>query len=190
MAAAARCGARCGLSFEGYTHPERLVSTNVGLRFRGARLCTRKFRHRSGALGGDRQGRPARPVARHLWRRCESARGRRQDRGSRTITAALLPDDGPYQLEAFAPFRVHERSAAKFRTGRVLLAGDAAHVCNPVRRARSDLRPARCRSSGRCPARGHSTGSGRRACSIATPTSAGAFSARSPGRPPPRTSGG
>ena len=44
---------------------------------------------------------------------------------------ALLPDRDPYMLETYAPFRVHERCAASFRAGRVLLAGDAAHVCNP-----------------------------------------------------------
>jgi len=45
--------------------------------------------------------------------------------------ARLLPAPGPYRIVAAAPYRVHERCAPRFRVGRVLLAGDAAHVCNP-----------------------------------------------------------
>jgi 2-polyprenyl-6-methoxyphenol hydroxylase-like FAD-dependent oxidoreductase len=46
--------------------------------------------------------------------------------------AVLLPDPAaPYQLVAFSPYRVHERCAPAFRIGRTLLAGDAAHACNP-----------------------------------------------------------
>src|SRR5690606_34472096 len=46
--------------------------------------------------------------------------------------AAILPDpSAPYEIVAFSPYRVHERCAPTFRVGRVLLAGDAAHACNP-----------------------------------------------------------
>ena len=45
--------------------------------------------------------------------------------------ARLLPAPGPYRIVAAAPYRVHERCAPRFRVGGVLLAGDAAHVCNP-----------------------------------------------------------
>jgi 4-nitrocatechol/4-nitrophenol 4-monooxygenase len=34
--------------------------------------------------------------------------------------------------EAVAPYRVHDRCAERFRVGRVLLAGDAAHLVNPI----------------------------------------------------------
>ncbi|HVY81811.1 MAG TPA: FAD-dependent monooxygenase, partial [Steroidobacteraceae bacterium] len=46
--------------------------------------------------------------------------------------AKILPDPSePYEIVASSPYRVHERCAPTFRVGRTLLAGDAAHVCNP-----------------------------------------------------------
>src|SRR5690606_36877393 len=46
--------------------------------------------------------------------------------------AAILPDPSvPYRIDNFSPYRVHQRCAPRFRVGRVLLAGDAAHACNP-----------------------------------------------------------
>jgi 2-polyprenyl-6-methoxyphenol hydroxylase-like FAD-dependent oxidoreductase len=45
---------------------------------------------------------------------------------------AILPDPvQPYELESISSYRIHERCASTFRAGRVLLAGDAAHICNP-----------------------------------------------------------
>ena len=45
--------------------------------------------------------------------------------------ARLLPDAGPYEIERIAPYRVHQRAVDRMRIGRVLLAGDAAHITNP-----------------------------------------------------------
>ncbi len=60
--------------------------------------------------------------------------------------AAILPDPQvPYRIDNFSPYRVHQRCAPSFRVGRVLLAGDAAHAVQPVRRARADRRGDRCR---------------------------------------------
>jgi len=36
-----------------------------------------------------------------------------------------------YDLRMFSPYKLHQRSASKFRVGNVMLAGDAAHACNP-----------------------------------------------------------
>jgi len=46
--------------------------------------------------------------------------------------AAILPGGGPYELERFAGYRLHQRCAPQLRAGRVLLAGDAAHATNPT----------------------------------------------------------
>lgn len=46
--------------------------------------------------------------------------------------AQLLPGGEKVLPEAFSPYRVHNRCTENFRIGRVLLAGDAAHVTNPV----------------------------------------------------------
>jgi 3-(3-hydroxy-phenyl)propionate hydroxylase/6-hydroxy-3-succinoylpyridine 3-monooxygenase len=44
----------------------------------------------------------------------------------------LLPGQGGYDLDRAAPYRMHQRCAERFRVGRALLAGDAAHVTNPT----------------------------------------------------------
>jgi 2-polyprenyl-6-methoxyphenol hydroxylase-like FAD-dependent oxidoreductase len=119
-----------GLSFEGYTHPERLVSTNVVYDFEARGFARANFVidpvYWCVIVKVDRHG---------LWRVTYGEDARLPEDGVKDRIAnhylALMPDGGPYELEAFAPFRVHERSAPSFRAGRVLLAGDAAHVCNP-----------------------------------------------------------
>ncbi|MGE3991372.1 FAD-dependent oxidoreductase [Pseudorhodoplanes sp.] len=119
-----------GLAFEGYTHPERLVSTNLRYDFEARGFARANFVidpvYWAVIVKIDRHG---------LWR---ITYGEDSDLPEETVREriadhyrAILPDDGPYELEAFAPFRVHERSAVRFRAGRILLAGDAAHVCNP-----------------------------------------------------------
>jgi 3-(3-hydroxy-phenyl)propionate hydroxylase len=45
---------------------------------------------------------------------------------------ALIPDAEPYPVVHTNLYAVHQRVAASFRRGRVLLAGDAAHVNNPL----------------------------------------------------------
>ncbi|OAL42548.1 FAD/NAD(P)-binding domain-containing protein [Pyrenochaeta sp. DS3sAY3a] len=41
------------------------------------------------------------------------------------------PDPKDYKVVNFSPYKVHQRLAQKMRVGRVLLAADAAHLCNP-----------------------------------------------------------
>jgi 2-polyprenyl-6-methoxyphenol hydroxylase-like FAD-dependent oxidoreductase len=120
----------CGLSFDGYTHPERLIATNLRYDFEARGFARANFVvdpvHWAVIVIADRHG---------LWRITygEDARLPEESIHERLIGhyRALLPDSDPYTLEAYAPFRVHERCASSFRAGRVLLAGDAAHVCNP-----------------------------------------------------------
>jgi 3-(3-hydroxy-phenyl)propionate hydroxylase len=45
---------------------------------------------------------------------------------------ALIPQDHAYDVVHTNLYAVHQRVAARFRKGRVLLAGDAAHVNNPL----------------------------------------------------------
>ena len=45
---------------------------------------------------------------------------------------AFLPLDGAYEVRYQSIYRVHQRVAAEWRRGRVLLAGDAAHLNNPL----------------------------------------------------------
>ncbi|KAL1623970.1 hypothetical protein SLS56_008022 [Neofusicoccum ribis] len=48
--------------------------------------------------------------------------------------AAMLPghaQPGDYDLVGFSPYRVHQRLAPSMRVGKIMLAADAAHLCNP-----------------------------------------------------------
>lgn len=42
------------------------------------------------------------------------------------------PKPGDYQITNISPYRMQQRCAPSFRVGRVVLAADAAHVCNPL----------------------------------------------------------
>ncbi|KAI1325725.1 FAD binding domain-containing protein [Xylariaceae sp. FL0255] len=47
---------------------------------------------------------------------------------------AMLPGHpmpGDYELVSMSPYHMHQRCSPSFRSGRILLAADAAHVCNP-----------------------------------------------------------
>ncbi len=46
--------------------------------------------------------------------------------------AGILPGRSGYEIRHRTLYRVHQRVAATFRKGRVLLAGDAAHINNPL----------------------------------------------------------
>ena len=46
--------------------------------------------------------------------------------------AHLIPEGAPYPLKYSSTYRVHQRVADRFNIGRILLAGDAAHINNPL----------------------------------------------------------
>jgi 3-(3-hydroxy-phenyl)propionate hydroxylase/6-hydroxy-3-succinoylpyridine 3-monooxygenase len=120
-----------GLSFDGLTWPERFVATNVYYDFGryGYNRTTFLIDERCGAVIAvlDNEG---------LWR-CtymEDASLPEETFLERLpgAYAAILPGRGAYQLELASPYRMHQRSAPRYRIGRVVLAGDAAHVTNPT----------------------------------------------------------
>lgn len=42
------------------------------------------------------------------------------------------PEPSEYKIVNFSPYKIHQRCAETFRSGRFLLAADAAHLCNPL----------------------------------------------------------
>jgi 2-polyprenyl-6-methoxyphenol hydroxylase-like FAD-dependent oxidoreductase len=120
-----------GLAFEGHTWPERFVATNLlypfdRFGFEPANMIADPVNWAVAArLGLD-----------NMWRLtyAEDASLDQAEAVRRVPEhyALLLPDPGiPAELIAASPYRVHERCAPTFRVGRALLAGDAAHACNP-----------------------------------------------------------
>jgi 2-polyprenyl-6-methoxyphenol hydroxylase-like FAD-dependent oxidoreductase len=120
-----------GLEFEGFTWPDRFVATNIEYPFleHGYGNANMVVDPVNWAVIG-RLGRE------NLWR---LTYGEDASLDEATILerlperfAAILPDPTvPYRIDNFSPYSVHQRCAASFRVGRVLLAGDAAHACNP-----------------------------------------------------------
>lgn len=120
-----------GLPFEGHTWPERLVATNVEYDFE-----RHGFESANMIADPVHWGVVVRLGRENLWRvtYAEDARLPEDTTAERIPQhyAAILPDpDASYRVIASSPYRVHERCVPSFRVGRVLLAGDAAHVCNP-----------------------------------------------------------
>ncbi|PSN68068.1 FAD/NAD(P)-binding domain-containing protein [Corynespora cassiicola Philippines] len=75
----------------------------------------------------------------NLWRITypEDAKLSREECAARVVDRlrSILPGHpGPDQFEVVnsSPYRVHQRCAPRFRSGRILLAADAAHLCNPM----------------------------------------------------------
>jgi 4-nitrocatechol/4-nitrophenol 4-monooxygenase len=120
-----------GLSFDGYTWPMRLIATNVWYDFEADGFARANFVldpvYWAVIVKINNDG---------LWRVTYGEDAALPEESSRDRIAyhyqKLMIGGGPWRLDASAPFRVHERCAASFRAGRVLLAGDAAHVCNPM----------------------------------------------------------
>ena len=42
------------------------------------------------------------------------------------------PKPDQYKMVNFSPYKIHQRCASNLRSGRFLLAADAAHLCNPL----------------------------------------------------------
>jgi len=120
-----------GLSFEGFTWPERFVATNLHHDFE-----TGGYGQSTMAVD-DEWGAVIVKITREgLWR-CtymEDAVLPVDSYGERIPAAYqhLLPGEGGYELIQSSPYKMHQRCAETFRKGRVVLAGDAAHVTNPT----------------------------------------------------------
>jgi 3-(3-hydroxy-phenyl)propionate hydroxylase len=126
-----------GIGFEGYTHPERFLilttTFDLGTRFPG---CTRNYMSDPDdwfalfKVSGDEAG--------PLWRVLSSTSLEQTDEELMNPEATerrlqrFIPKDGPYEIVHRNLYNVHQRVAQSFRKGRVFLAGDAAHVNNPL----------------------------------------------------------
>lgn len=120
--------------FRGHTWPERLIATNIRFPFdqHGYADANLVIDPKAGAVVVR--------IEDDLWR-CtfrdpeRDAAPSPKDIETRTHAwlAESLPGDNPgYELVQHSPYRIHQRCAETFRIGRILLAGDAAHITNPI----------------------------------------------------------
>jgi len=118
------------LRFEGVTWPEWFVATNIRYDFQQYGWAKANF-----IVDPDHWA-IIPQISDDLWRLTYGEPGHLdravlRDRLADKL-AVLLPGHDPTEPEAFSPYRVHNRCAERFRLGRVLLAGDAAHINNPI----------------------------------------------------------
>jgi 2-polyprenyl-6-methoxyphenol hydroxylase-like FAD-dependent oxidoreductase len=120
-----------GLKLEGVTWPEWFVATNVRFDFEasgyGQSNVVLDPEHWAIIVKLDQSG---------LWRctyREDGALSESEVRRRLPERYALFAPALKHRTpEAMTPYRAHDRCAERFRVGRVLLAGDAAHLVNPI----------------------------------------------------------
>ncbi|MDN3309768.1 NAD(P)/FAD-dependent oxidoreductase [Microbacterium oryzae] len=124
------------VEFEGYTWPERFLvlttlhdfEVTLGCSYRSYFADPGGWTNLFKVAGDDYQGR---------WRAVFPVPEDESDEealGDGSVARRLGPllDGAPDQVVHRNLYRVHQRVAARFRVGRVFLAGDAAHVNNPI----------------------------------------------------------
>jgi 3-(3-hydroxy-phenyl)propionate hydroxylase len=128
---------QCGIAFEGFTWPERFIVFTTPYDFEKNRgYCPRSYFADPGSWCNcfkvSADGPPG------LWRTVfpTDASQPEADLTSDVAVQALMqkffPASEPYEVVHRNLYVTHQRVAATFRMGRVLLAGDAAHVNNPI----------------------------------------------------------
>jgi 3-(3-hydroxy-phenyl)propionate hydroxylase len=127
-----------GIDFEGFTYPERFIkiattfdfgTVNPGLVYRNYFSDPQEWCNLFKVRGEQPAG---------LWRAIFPLGGDEDDAvalSSGRIEERLqrfFPHSGRYTIEYVNVYGVNQRVAKTFRRGRILLAGDAAHVNNPI----------------------------------------------------------
>ncbi|TDD72805.1 FAD-dependent monooxygenase [Actinomadura darangshiensis] len=125
------------IEFEGYTWPERFAvlttlhdfEAEMGCSYRAYFADPDQWVNLFKVAGDDMRGR---------WRVVFAARPDQTDEDAlgdghaAKVMSAVHPSAGTRSLVHRNIYNVHQRVAAAFRAGRVFLAGDAAHVNNPI----------------------------------------------------------
>lgn len=120
-----------GLNFEGMTWGERFVATNCRGRYADHFI--------SGYLIDSEYGAIVHQITTDgLWRHTyaeslDLPEGGIEQRMAEYFRAVLPEEEFEHEIIQWRHYRMHQRSAETYRVGRVLLAGDAAHVTNPTR---------------------------------------------------------
>ncbi|MDD9206528.1 NAD(P)/FAD-dependent oxidoreductase [Georgenia sp. 10Sc9-8] len=120
-----------GLYLHGATWPNRFIAANIRHDFEadGLHAANQCLDWTYGAIitKTDEDG-----LWRYTYREAGGERAERLPRRIRTHLERALPEVDAHALVQHSSYRMHQRVADTFRAGRVLLAGDAAHITNPV----------------------------------------------------------
>ncbi len=128
---------QCGIAFEGFTWPEQFIVLTTPYDFEAERgYCYRSYFADPGAWCNcfkvSADGPPG------LWRTVypvipeQPENEIMSDAGVQARIQSFFPSPRRYDIVHRNLYVTHQRVAETFRKGRVLLAGDAAHVNNPI----------------------------------------------------------
>jgi 3-(3-hydroxy-phenyl)propionate hydroxylase len=128
---------QCDIAFEGFTWPERFIVFTTPYDFEKNRgYCPRSYFADPGSWCNcfkvSADGPPG------LWRTvfptdpAQPEADVTSDAAVQALMQKFFPSDKPYEVVHRNLYTTHQRVAATFRKGRALLAGDAAHVNNPI----------------------------------------------------------
>jgi len=127
---------QCGIAFDGFTWPERFIVLTTPFDFAVRGYCPRSYFADVGqwcnCFKVSADGPPG------LWRTvfptdpAQSDDDLMSDAGVAARMEKFFPAAQPYPIVHRNLYVTHQRVAGTFRFGRVLLAGDAAHVNNPI----------------------------------------------------------
>jgi len=128
---------QCGIAFDGFTWPEQFIVLTTPYDFEAERgYCYRSYFADPGAWCNcfkvSADGPPG------LWRTVfpvipeQPENEIMSDAGVQARIQSFFPSPRPYEIVHRNLYVTHQRVAETFRKGRVLLAGDAAHVNNPI----------------------------------------------------------
>jgi 3-(3-hydroxy-phenyl)propionate hydroxylase len=128
----------CDIEFEGFTWPERFIKIGTSFDFgaTGRGFCTRNYfsdpNEWLNLFKVKGNGPPG------IWRGIMPVPPEETDEQALSLEGiqrrlqGIHAKSGDYEIPYHALYAVHQRVAATFNKGRVLLAGDAAHVNNPI----------------------------------------------------------
>jgi 3-(3-hydroxy-phenyl)propionate hydroxylase len=119
-----------GIGFGGWTWPQRFVATTT--EFDWTTVGFTEATHRVGGPWPAVAGRVDGERWRFVYAESQSLAQENIEERMPMVFRDAIGDDADPRLQAWSAYRAHERAAASFRSGRVLLAGDAAHVTNPT----------------------------------------------------------
>jgi 3-(3-hydroxy-phenyl)propionate hydroxylase len=127
-----------GIEFEGFTYPERFIKIATSFDFGKAnpKVAFRNYFSDPNEWCNLFKVQGKRPPG--LWRAIMPIQADETDDialSPKRIEARMqkfFPNSGHYEIEYVNVYGAHQCVAATFRKGRVLLAGDAAHVNNPI----------------------------------------------------------
>jgi len=126
------------IEFEGFTWPERFIKIGTSFDFgaTGRGFCTRNYFSDPNEWLNLFKVKGYGPPG--IWRGIMPVPPEETDEqalsmeGIQRRLQGIHPRSGGYEIPYHALYAVHQRVAATFNKGRVLLAGDAAHVNNPI----------------------------------------------------------